>query len=101
MSTEVGDRLQEEREQLLEEMTAEHGPNWISQYEPGSPGCHELLDRTLIAAEMVEQYVLSHPACIQNEAWYRLAERAVSTLHELYQQVGAEHLANEENSAHS
>jgi hypothetical protein len=73
-------------------MHADHGPHWAEQFKPGSFGCHELLDRTLMAAELVEQYVLSHPSCVQNREWFVLAEQAVSALQELYQRVGAEHL---------
>ena len=85
--------LEEQRQEIIREMTAEHGPNWTDQYAPGSFGCHELLDRTLLAAETVEQYVLSHPSCAQNPAWYALAEQAVTALNDLYQQIGADHLS--------
>jgi hypothetical protein len=45
-------------------------------------------------ADTVEQYVLNHPACVQNKDWFALAEQAVGALRELYQQIGAEHLDN-------
>jgi hypothetical protein len=75
-------------------------PEWLcskrtENYKPGTFGCHELLDRTLMAADLVERFVLSHPACAQNPAWYALAEQAASCLHELYQQIGAAHLNGE------
>jgi hypothetical protein len=88
-----------ERQQLVDELKAEHGPRWSEQYEPGSFGCHELLDRTMLAAEVVEQYVLTHPACARNRDWYALAEKAAAALQELYQRVGAEHLNNQEAEA--
>jgi hypothetical protein len=81
-----------ERQQRIDEMIAEHGPQWSEPYKPGSFGCHELLDRTSLAADIVEQYVLSHPACAQNKDWWALADQAVTALRELYQRVGAEHL---------
>lgn len=84
-----------ERQQLIEEMTAEYGSDWLEQYKPGSFGCHELLDRTSLVADTVEQYVLSHPACAQNPDWYALAEKAVTALRELYQRVGETHLEND------
>jgi hypothetical protein len=90
---------EQERRQLVDELNAEHGPNWAEQYKPGSFGCHELLDRTLLAAEMVEQHVLTHPACAQNRDWYALAEKATVALNELYQRVGAEHLSDRSTSA--
>jgi hypothetical protein len=83
---------EEERLQKINELIAELGQNWAAGFEPGSQGCHELLDRTNLIADNLEQYVLAHPACIQNSEWYALAEQAVAALRELYQRVGAEHL---------
>jgi hypothetical protein len=83
---------EQERQQLLDELLADHGPRWAEQYEPGSFGCHELLDRTALAADVVERYVCTHPACIQNQEWFALAQQAVAALQELYQQIGAAHL---------
>jgi hypothetical protein len=86
------------RQQRINEMIAEHGPQWSEPYKPGSLGCHELLDRTSMAADIVEQYVLSHPACAQNKDWFALADQAVAALRELYQRVGAEHLDDQGNA---
>ena len=80
-----------ERQQLIDEFNA-NGPDWVEQVKPGSFGCHELLDRTALVGDMLEQYILTHPACVRNKDWYALAEQAVLALRELYQQVGAEHL---------
>jgi hypothetical protein len=88
-----------ERQQLIDEMIAEHGPQWSEPYKPGSFGCHELLDRTSMAADIVEQYVLSHAACVQNQDWFALADQAVAALRELYQRVGAEHLDDQGNAS--
>jgi hypothetical protein len=71
-------------------MTAEHGPDWSDPFKPGSFGCHELLDRTNLLADTLEQFVLSHPACLLNRDWYALADQAVSALRGLYQRVGVE-----------
>ena len=81
-----------ERRRLLKEMAAEYGPDWSEQYKPGSFGCHELLDRTSLVADTVERHVLTHPACVQNEEWFALAERAVTALRDLYQRVGEAHV---------
>ena len=83
---------EQERQQLLDELAADHGPHWAAQYEPGSFGCHELLDRTALAVDIVERYVRTHPACIENQEWFALAEQAVAALQELYQRIGAAHL---------
>jgi hypothetical protein len=83
---------EQDRLQRLKELVAENGPDWAEQHKPGSFGCHELLDRTALAADMVDQFVASHPACLQNAEWFALAEQAAAALRELYQRVGAEHL---------
>ena len=83
---------EQERQQLLDELAADHDPHWATQYKPGSFGCHELLDRTAFAADIVERYLRTHPACVGNREWFALAEQAAAALHELYQRVGAAHL---------
>lgn len=83
---------EQERQQLLDELATDHGPRWAEQYEAGSFGCHELLDRTALVTDMVERYVRTHPACVQNREWFALAEQAVEALQELYQRIGAVHL---------
>ena len=84
--------IEEERQQLVDELAAEQGPNWSEGYKPGSFGCHELLDRTSLLADTVERFVLSHPSCALNRDWYELAERAAAALRELYQRIGTEHM---------
>ena len=79
-----------ERQRRIAEMAAEDGPDWSEQFKPGSFGCHELLDRTNLLADSLEQFVLSHPACLLDRDSYALADQAVSALRELYQRVGAE-----------
>jgi hypothetical protein len=82
-----------ERLQIIEDLVAVDGPDWAEQDKPGSYGCHELLDRTALAVDIVERYVLAHPSCVQNSEWHRLAEKAADALHELYQQIGEVHVA--------
>ena len=88
-----------ERRQRLEEMRAENEPHWLDQFKPGSFGCHELLDRTMLAANLVEEYVCSHPACVRNQEWFALAEQARAALSELYQRIGAGHLDERDPAA--
>lgn len=90
--------VEKERQQRITELM-DQGSHWVEQNKPGSFGCHELLDRTSLVAALVEQQVLSHPACIQNRDWFALAEQAVSALRDLYQQVGAAHLEDQSNEA--
>ncbi len=84
--------LERERQKLIDELAGEHGPDWGAQYGPGSFGCHELLDRASLLTDQLEKSILSHPPCLQNAEWSALASRAVESLRELYQRVGAEHL---------
>jgi hypothetical protein len=51
-----------DRQELLKEFAAGSGSDGTKQYEPGSYGCHELLDRTNLVGDMAEEYVLNHPA---------------------------------------
>src|SRR5262245_55083646 len=74
---------------------AAQDPGYEERNQPGSFGCHELLDRVLLVGDLAEGQILDHPSCVLNEEWYRLALQAVEALRELYQRVGAEHLASE------
>jgi hypothetical protein len=87
---------EQERQRLLAEMN-ENETGWQERYRPGSFGCHELLDRASLVADVVEQSLVNHPACFMNAEWYALADQAMSALHELYQRVGAAAAADENN----
>lgn len=84
--------VEQERRQRIDELAAQQGSNWQEQYRPGSSGCHELLDRVSLIADLVESSILSHPACAQFPEWFVLANRATDALQQLYQQIGAVHL---------
>jgi len=85
-----------EVEQQRLDRIAEHetysGPDWDSGFEPGTFGGHELLDRTHLVLNLIDEHILDHPACVRDPAWYALANRAFEALFELYQKVGAAHL---------
>ncbi len=85
-----------ERDRLRQagELATDLGEGWEDEYRPGSTDCHELLDRTALLSDMLERYLLEHPACVSNPGWYGLAEQAATALRELYQQIGGEHLAD-------
>jgi hypothetical protein len=80
-----------ERRRLLGEMDAEYGPDWSQLNGPGSFGCHELLDRTSLIGDLVEESLLNHPACVGNPEWFAMASQAVELLRELYQRIGQDH----------
>ena len=65
------------------------------KYALGSTGCHELLDRTSMLADMVEGYLVNRPSGKTQPEWHRLAENAAAAIRELHQQVGSEHLSAE------
>lgn len=84
--------LEHERQQLLQELAADHTSHWVEQFKPGSFGGHELLDRTALLADLVDRWIRTHPACVQQAAWFALADQATVALLTLYQQVGAAQL---------
>src|SRR5438270_451490 len=93
--------VEQDRLKLVQELIADSGAKWDVEFQPGSAGCHEVLDRTSLVADMLERFVVGHPACLARPEWYALAEKAAAALHELYQQVGAEHLAVDDSQAAS
>lgn len=84
-----------ETEALRQEYLADAQDD-LAGNEPGSFGCHELLDRSYLLAEQIEEQIASHPACLQNHEWFALAHQAMTALHNLYQAVGGEHLSVDE-----
>jgi hypothetical protein len=89
--------IEQDRLARIEEMVAEHGQDWADRFQPGTFGCHELLDRTSLAANLLDESILSHPSCLLNEEWYALAKQAASALNELYQKIGAAHLDDDQD----
>jgi hypothetical protein len=89
------------RQEMLQALAADRGPSWAEEFAPGTLGCHELLDRTFLAAQTVEEYVQAHPACVRCPEWFALAEQVVAALNELYQKVGAAHFTEQSVEAPS
>lgn len=87
-----------QRQQALLDLQSESGRSCLDEFSPGTFGCHELWDRTHLIADLIEKSLLAHPACIQSQEWYQLAYEASAALQELYQRVGAGHLARPEPS---
>jgi hypothetical protein len=87
--------VEQDRAEEMAKLQADQGADWEELNRPGTFGCHELLDRSVSLAGIVEQQLLSHPACVQNSEWYALAHQAVTALNDLYQRVGAVHLMAE------
>ena len=56
VATDPSIEIEKDRQNLIDELTAEHGPDWAAQYRPGSFGCHELLDRTSLLQYMTFQF---------------------------------------------
>ncbi len=95
-SRESPQEIESERQERLRELESDEGRARFEEFLPGTFGCHELLDRTILLAEQVESSILSHPACLQNREWFALASEASAALHELYQRIGSEHLGENE-----
>ncbi len=91
--------IERERQERVEDLASEDGPDWSSHAMPGTFACHELLDRTMMAFNLIEEMILSHPACVQNRDWYALAYRSFKALETLYEQVGAVHLVQDGDEA--
>jgi hypothetical protein len=92
-------QVEQDRQRLARELSSESGEDWLEGYRPGSAGCQELLDRTALLTDLLERHLPAHPGCIAQPGWYLLAEQATAASRELYQQVGAAHLAVEEPTA--
>jgi hypothetical protein len=90
------DHVEQERQRQARALVADQGEGWEAACQPGSLACHELLDRAALLADLVDRYLLAHPACVANAEWYLLAEQAATALRDLYQRVGAAHLSAEE-----
>jgi hypothetical protein len=73
----------ERRRQLIADTEGEVGERWREQYLPGSAGCHELLDRTALVLDLLDRYIVEHPACFEKEAWFELAAEAARLLQTL------------------
>lgn len=67
----------------------------MSDYTPGSFGCHEALHMTSFLASAVDEQLCEHSAIMANPEWLDLANTAVEALMELYQKIGAAHLPTE------
>jgi hypothetical protein len=89
IATEVNE-IEATRQEYIDQLKDDEEP--CEEFVPGSYGCHELLDRAAMLMNTLDQYVLSHPACVNNKEWFALAYTAVDALNELYQKIGAEHL---------
>jgi hypothetical protein len=88
--------VERERQERLEDLVAEDGSDWADAYAPGTHGCHELYDRTMLAFNMVEELILSHPACVQDPEWFSAAYRSFKALEELYERIGSVHITDDD-----
>jgi len=47
--------IEQDRLRQAGELATESGEGWAEEYQPGSSGCHELLDRTALLSDMLER----------------------------------------------
>jgi hypothetical protein len=64
-------------------------------FAPGTHGCHEALHVALMFAEIVDEYLVRHPAIKAKPEWAAQAETARRALFSLYQAIGRAHLAHD------
>jgi hypothetical protein len=65
-------------------------------WAPGELGCHELLDRVSVMNNIFADHVIDHAACITNPEWFALANHISDLMADLYQKIGAKHLADQD-----
>lgn len=68
----------------------------IKDAGPGTWYCHEAIHSVSIFLNMWDQEVFSHPSILNNPEWFAKAEDILTKIYELYQDIGAEHLIDEE-----
>ena len=64
--------------------------------EKDNYGRHEAMDRASLALGFVGDYLLEHEQIKETPSWHNLAEIAHTALFELYQSIGAVHLATKD-----
>ena len=83
-----------DREQQRLADLAEMGDIDLSQYAPGTFGCHEAMQTASVMLDMTDDQLLLHPAILANPEFYRLAGEVHEALFALYQAIGEKHLAD-------
>ena len=81
-----------ERQRLAD--LAEIGDIDLSQYTPGTFGCHEAMHTASIMLDMTDDQLLQHPAILADPNFYRLAGEVHEALFALYQAIGEKHLVD-------
>ena len=84
--------LESERQELLQRLASDLTSYSRTEYDPGSFGCHELLDRTSLVLDLLERHIAEHPACLQQPSWFALARAAAGSMSQLYREIGSLHL---------
>ena len=82
----------QEWQERLAAVASEQEPGWEALYEPGSFGCHELLDRVMLLGDLVEGQVLEHPSCALHAEWHQLACASGGSVARVIPADWAEHL---------
>ena len=73
---------------------AEIGDVDLTQFAPGTFGCHEAMHTTSLMLDMTDDHLLQHPTILANPEFYRLAGQVHEALFALYQAIGEKHLAD-------
>ncbi|MEF0940793.1 hypothetical protein [Rhizobium sp. BR 362] len=73
---------------------AEMGDVDLTQFAPGTFGCHEAMHTTSLMLDMTDDHLLQHPAILADPEFYRLAGEVHEAIFALYQAIGEKHLAD-------
>jgi len=60
--------VEQDRQRQVRELCAESGAEWIEGYRPGSAGCHELLDRAALVAEVGAEHLSVENSRVESPA---------------------------------
>jgi ClpX C4-type zinc finger len=59
--------------------------------DPGSFGCHEALHLAKVFGEIIDRYLVAHPAIRWNPDWNTSATKIVQALRDLHQSISSQH----------
>ncbi len=88
------DEIEKERLAALAEADIDDPENYL----PGSMGCHEALHTSWIMMDTFSRHLLEHPSILLDADLYAQTSKIHSALFDLYQSLGAKHLADENDA---
>lgn len=96
MTNDTTEDLRQEYLEEFREAMADEATDFTAEYGPGSMGCHEALHMASYFMQAIDNELMAHPAVMSRPDWFALASKAQDALFQLYQEIGAAHLPDEE-----